>query len=155
MHLKAAISESKKRFGAWIRGGYSPEPISAWEWTLMRLGFACLVMWEFRDWHAFDFAGQPSPVGVARLVDLSWLHSARPFGFSMFQVTLGLAAICCLAYVCNFALRWVLPVLALAHAFALATAAVMLANSASSPASESDAAALSTVTLPLVVPPCR
>jgi hypothetical protein len=115
MHLKTAIGEWKKRFGGWIGGGYMPESIRGWEWAVMRLGFACLVMWEFRDWHPFDFAGQPSPVGLAKLVNLTWLHSARPFGFSMFQVTLAVAAVCSVAYVFNVALRWVLPVLALGH----------------------------------------
>jgi hypothetical protein len=136
MQLKASIREWKARFASWVRGGYSPEPISAWEWTLMRLGFACLVMWEYRDWHPFDFAGQPSPVGIAKWVDLTWLNHRGaldemlaplvtllgPFGewlgmggHGRFDSILVVAAVCSVAYVFNVGLRWVLPLLAVGH----------------------------------------
>jgi hypothetical protein len=107
---RPAFRNVMEKVGAWIRGGFAVESISAWEWFLMRLGFACLLMWHFRDWHPFEFANQPSPLGIARIVPLTWLHAP-----GMFQFTMGLGAVLCLAYVIGRGLRWVLPVLALLH----------------------------------------
>jgi hypothetical protein len=105
-----SFRDLKARFGAWARGGFVPEAIFAWEWLVMRLGFAGLLMWHFRDWHPFEFDAQPSPVGLARILPLTWLHTP-----GMFEFMFGLGAVCCVVYVSGFALRWVLPVLALAH----------------------------------------
>ena len=126
----------KFRFGMWGRDGFVADSISAWEWFLMRLGFACLVMWEFRDWHSFDFSGQSTPVGLARLFDLTWLNERGSIdemlapvvkllgplgewlgmgGHGRFDSMLVLAAVCCVFYVLGVGLRVVLPVLALAH----------------------------------------
>src|SRR5829696_4608286 len=99
-----AFRDLKQKFGAWARDGFVPEPISGWEWLIMRLGFAGLVMWAFRDWHPFVFEGQPSPTGLARLVPLTWLHHD-----GMFEVMLWLGGLCCMAYVLGIAWRWVLP----------------------------------------------
>jgi hypothetical protein len=136
MHLKMAIRDWKQSFGAWIGGGYTPESIRGWEWTVMRLGFACLVLWESRDWHPFDFAGQPSPVGLAKLVNLTWLNHRGVLdemlaplvtllgpladwlgmgGHGRFDSMLVLAAVSCVLYAVGIGLRWVLPVLALEH----------------------------------------
>jgi hypothetical protein len=132
------VRECKEKFGDWVRGGYVPEPISAWEWLLMRVGFACLLMWEFRDWHAYDYAGQRTPKGLARFVDLTWLHEKgwfetwfAPFARTLdgwlrnfdWQLGLGshgrfdsmlvLGTVLCVLYVLGIGLRWVLPLLAL------------------------------------------
>jgi hypothetical protein len=129
--MKSAwLHDLKQQFGAWVRGGYAPERITAWEWFLMRLGCAAVVMWEFRDWHPFDAVKKSSPVGLARILDLSWLSTEGAFermvrpleeGWGMldypgrFETMLVLGTVCCLLYVLNIGLRWVLPVLALAH----------------------------------------
>ncbi|WP_038160930.1 hypothetical protein [Verrucomicrobium sp. BvORR106] len=95
--------------GRWMAGGFVPFPVHRWEWVLMRIAFAALVMHTFMDWHPFKYASQPAPVGIATLVDLSFLH--RPGMFEFFR---GLGAVGLTVYILGFGLRFVLPVLALA-----------------------------------------
>lgn len=91
---------------AWFRDGFGPAPLSSGEWMMMRVAFAALLLVLAYDWHPFEFAGQPSPVGIARWVDLTWLHHD-----GVYEVMFGLTAVGCLAYVIGFALRLVLPLL--------------------------------------------
>lgn len=103
---EGAVERPKSRLRAWFRGGFNPDPISALDWTLMRAAFAALVLATFWDRHPYAFSGQPSPVGIARWVDLTFLGHDASRG-----VMLGLACVCCAAYAAGFALRLVLPLL--------------------------------------------
>lgn len=110
----------KQDFTTWVKGGFVPEPIAAWQWFLMRLGFAALVLWTFWDWHPYRLSTQSTPVGLARWVDLTWLHAAGtpitwvPNAGLYEEVFLGAAVLAAL-YVIGIGLRWVLPLLAVAH----------------------------------------
>lgn len=95
---------------AWFRDGFGPDPLSATDWTLLRVAFAALVLHTFHDWHPYQFAGQPSPVGIARWIDLTWLHHD-----GMYETMFGVAAFLCAAYVVGFGLRFVLPLLTAAQ----------------------------------------
>ena len=125
-----AFHDLKQKFAAWVRGGFAPEAISAWEWLLMRAGFAGIVMVAFLDWHPFDAMKKASPVGLARFFDLMWLSHegaferlVAPLEKSLglpdypgrFETMLLIGTVCCVLYVLNVGLRWVLPVLGLSH----------------------------------------
>lgn len=99
-----------QRVASWFRGGFVPEPINGLEWLLMRVSFSALVLWTLNDPHPFDYPGQPAPVGVARWVDLSWLHRE-----GMFHVVLGAAATLCVLYILGRGLTIVLPLLTALH----------------------------------------
>lgn len=125
-----SLHQFKEKLITWVRGGLAPEAVSGWEWLLMRLGFACIVMQEFLDWHPFDAVKKASPVGLAHFMDFFWLSQEGMFErlLAPLEKSLGLpdypgryetmlvvGTICCVLYVLNLGLRWVLPVLALAH----------------------------------------
>jgi hypothetical protein len=124
----------KARFVSWAKGGFVPEPISRWEWFLMRLLFGAMLVWLFTDWHPFRHVAQ----------DLTWLHdgahdegegqiiineagekektSARGAGpltwvprAGLYEEFLVIACVLIAAYVLGLGIRFVLPVLALMH----------------------------------------
>lgn len=99
-----------RRIAAWFRGGFVPEPLGSMEWLFLRLSFAALVLWTMNDPHPFDFPGQPAPVGMARWINLSWLHRD-----GMFQIVLGITSALCLLYVVGRGLIVVLPLLTFLH----------------------------------------
>lgn len=112
----------KRSFVAWAKGGFVPEPITAWEWFFMRLGFAALVLWTFWDWHPYRLSKEEFPVGLARIpgLDLTWLHfTPSPLNWvsntglyeEFFLGACGLMGF----YVIGIGLRFVLPVVTLAH----------------------------------------
>ena len=98
------------RIKSWAECGFRPIAVTSWEWFFMRLFFAALVMYIFTDWHPYQFASQPSPTGLARFIDLTFLHHPAAYT-SMLWV----AGICSLAYVMGWGLPVVLPVLTLAN----------------------------------------
>ena len=79
--------------------GFGAASIGTVEWLLMRLAFAALVLWTLNDWHPFAFAAQPSPVGLARWIDLTWLHHD-----GMFPWVFGISALLCALYVVGLGL---------------------------------------------------
>jgi hypothetical protein len=99
-----------KRVLAWMRTGFVPKNTGALEWLGMRICFAALVLWTLYDPHPFDYPGQPTPKGIARWIDLTWLHNDH-----MFEITFGVSALLCVLYAAGFALRLVLPLLAAMH----------------------------------------
>ncbi len=108
--LKSALSN-------WFQKGFQPWPVSGWEWFVVRLCFAGVVMDTFADWHPYKFESQPTPVGLARLFDLTFLH--RP---GMYETILALAGIGCFFYVMGRGLLVALPVLTLLSAMVRAYA---------------------------------
>ncbi len=111
----------KAGFTTWVKGGFVPEKISAWEWFFMRLGFAALVAWNFYDWHPFRLSSQTDPVGIARAVDLTWLHHVTgPMDWGqpltgLYQEFFVAACVLLAFYVAGIGLRWVLPLLSVMH----------------------------------------
>lgn len=99
-----------QRIATWFRTGFVPEPLGALEWLIMRFSFAALVLWTMNDPHPFDFPGQPAPVGIARWVNLTWLHQD-----GMFHYVLGTSAALGLFYVLGRGLLMVLPLLTALH----------------------------------------
>ena len=59
---------------------------------------------HFADFHPFDYDQQKSPVGIAKLIDLTWL--SEPGVETAFR---WIAAICLLIYVSGFGLWWRCP----------------------------------------------
>lgn len=98
------------RLRSWFGNGFKPDAISSLEWTLLRVAFAVLLMNTFSDWHPYDFSGQPAPVGIARWIDLTWLHHE-----GVYRWMFGGACVCSALYVLGIGLRIVLPVLTLAQ----------------------------------------
>ena len=66
----------------------------------MRISFAVLVLAGLRDQHPYAFTEQQRPVGIARLLNLTWLHHD-----GMYQGILGLAAVCCILYALGIGLQ--------------------------------------------------
>lgn len=110
----------KRDFVTWAKGGFVPEPISGWEWMLMRLGFAALVLWTFWDWHPYRLSSQTYPVGLAHFVDLTWLHEVNgPLTWvprvGLYEEFFVAACVLMVLYVAGIGLRLVLPLLAVMH----------------------------------------
>ena len=57
------------RLKAWIRSGFRPHPVAGWEWFLMRLFFAVVIMLVLRDERGFRFDDQQQPNGIAHFVN--------------------------------------------------------------------------------------
>jgi hypothetical protein len=119
-------------FVRWAKAGFVPEPISRWQWFLMRLLFGAMLVFIFTDWHPFRHVAQDKPKGVANFVDLTWLHhgimepgeelGARGAGpltwvprAGLYEEFLVIACILIAVYVLGYGIRFVLPVLALMH----------------------------------------
>ena len=107
---ESPTSSFSQRIAGWFRKGFQPASIGTVEWLLMRLAFAALVLWTLNDWHPFAFAAQPSPVGLARWIDLTWLHHD-----GMFPWVFGISALLCALYVVGLGLPLVLPALTAVH----------------------------------------
>ena len=104
------------------RGHFVPLPTQGGEWLFMRLLFAALVFSTILDGQPFDYHGQPYPSGLARLVDLTWIHSLTgidlPFydgGKGLHETFVLLGAVLCAAYASGRGLLVVLPLLTLLH----------------------------------------
>lgn len=98
------------RVKAWFREGFRPVPVAAWEWAVMRAGFALVAWLDFLDRQPFSYPGQPVPVGLAKIFDLTWLN--HPWAYPAF---VGAAAIGLAAYALGRGLAIALPVLTLLH----------------------------------------
>lgn len=134
----------KAAFVTWAKGGFVPEPITRWEWFIMRLLFGAMLVWLFTDWHPFRHVAQDKPKGIANFVDLTWLHygapdegegqivvneagekvktSARGAGpltwvprAGLYEEFLVIACVLIAVYVLGYGIRFVLPVLAIMH----------------------------------------
>lgn len=108
--MLSALTHVKDALGKWCAGGFRPFETTSWEWFIMRLLFAGVVMHTFSDWHPYDFADQPAPNGIAHLFDLTFLH--KP---GMYQTVLWITGIFSVIYVVGTesCLRWSLPILTL------------------------------------------
>lgn len=98
------------RLKGWLREGFRPVPVSAWEWAVMRAGFAVVAFFNFTSRQPFNYPGQPAPVGLAKLFDLTWLN--QPWAYPVFVT---LAAIGLISYASGYGLAISLPVLTLLH----------------------------------------
>lgn len=124
--MSAAVTVSRSAFKERIRQffatGFAPVPVSGIEWFFLRLLFGALVFTNFLDWHPYDYPSQEHPTGLARLLDLTWIHSPDlidlPFiegRHGMHETFVVLAAVLCLAYIIGRGLIVTLPLLALLH----------------------------------------
>ncbi|MCB1086330.1 MAG: hypothetical protein KDM63_04745 [Verrucomicrobiae bacterium] len=95
---------------AWFGEGFRPVPVAAWEWFLMRLGFALVAFFDFANRQPFQYSGQPVPVGLAKWIDLTWLN--QPWAYPVFVT---LAGVGLLSYVSGYGLVVSLPALTLLH----------------------------------------
>ena len=98
------------RLRLWFRNGYHPDPLSSIDWLMMRVSFAALVLITFNDWHPYAFTQQERPVGIARWINLTWLHHD-----GIYRGMFWMAVVCCALYAMGIALRAVLPVLLVAQ----------------------------------------
>jgi len=108
--MENALSSLKERIRLWFSQGFRPVPVSGWEWFLMRAGFAVVNFLDFQSRQPFNYPGQPAPVGLARLFDLTWL--SQPWAYPAF---VALAAIGLVSYVTGYGLVVSLPALTLLH----------------------------------------
>ena len=100
----------KRRVTNWLAEGFRPMPVGKWEWFLMALFFAPVVLHDFWDFHPFAYERQPVPVGIAKLIDLTWLH--QPWVFPAFKI---LAITGLISYVAGRGLVFSLPLLTILH----------------------------------------
>lgn len=87
---------------------FSPVPVCAREWFLLRLFFAIAVVWGL--WEALPFARQEMPNGIAHFVDLSFLGG--PEAMTWFRPLVIVAAV---LYVSGFLNPLGVVVLTLTH----------------------------------------
>ena len=104
------ITGLKQRLIAWMHSGFVPEARSRWEWFFMRLGLGAIVLDGFTDSQAYRYPAQPVPVGIAKFVDLSFLHTVP----HMHEFMFGIVAALVILYVLGFGMRWSVTLLALA-----------------------------------------
>jgi len=91
---------------SFFTNGFRPLPVGRLEWLIIRIAFASLVFYDLIDTNPYGYTAQKSPVGIAKFIDLTWLHLdwARP-------AILVLAGIACLAYIAGRGLAITLPAL--------------------------------------------
>jgi hypothetical protein len=128
------IAQAKVGLSNWIAGGFVPEQRSRWEWAIMRLLLALLVFHCLQEAKPFTFDEQSVPRGLARVVNLTFLHQPGPIdlhSWGRWQVpligeirwdgpgwfdTFAIAALVLGAlYTWGKGLRYVLPALTLLH----------------------------------------
>ncbi|MEI6535511.1 MAG: hypothetical protein WCN98_09245 [Verrucomicrobiaceae bacterium] len=105
--MNASLTEKVR---TWFREGFVPVPIDRVEWIIMRTAFAVLILITLYDPHPFEFPAQPAPVGIARFVNLSWLHHDG-VRLAVISAATALGG----AYALGIGLRVVLPLLTLIH----------------------------------------
>lgn len=66
----------------WCRGKFVPESYHGWEWLIMRLLLALVVFYSLQEFKPYTFDSQPVPRGVAKVVDLTFLHNQGPIDLS-------------------------------------------------------------------------
>lgn len=108
--MQSGSSSLKQRIATWFGEGFRPMPTAGWEWFLMRLAFAVLAFLDFYSPQPFQYESQPSPLGLARIFDLTWLN--EPWAYPSFVTV---AAIGLVSYVSGYGLVVSLPVLTLLH----------------------------------------
>lgn len=57
----------------WLKVGFVPGVVNGWEWFLMRVFFSALIIRHLFDADPFRYDSQPSPNGLAHIIDLSWM----------------------------------------------------------------------------------
>jgi len=92
----------------WLKVGFVPEVVTGWEWFLMRVFFSGLVIRHLFDADPFRYDSQPSPNGIAHLVDLSWM--GEDWVHPTFKV---LTIVCVVLFVIGRGCFVALPLLAL------------------------------------------
>lgn len=108
--MEAQQTSIGARVRGWFGRGFRPVPVSGWEWLLMRAGFAVVAFLDFLSRQPFNYPGQPAPVGLARVFDLTWLN--LPWAYPVFVT---IAVIGFVSYVSGRGLVISLPVLTLLH----------------------------------------
>lgn len=85
MISKPALSFSLKGFQKWLYSGFVPMLIHRWEWILMRVFLAALVVYSMQSTRPFLLEDQPDPVGIARIIDLTFLSQPGPVCLDFFS----------------------------------------------------------------------
>ncbi len=74
-----------QRLQRWFAVGFVPQPIHGWEWFFMRLLLALLVVYSLQSTKPFLLDSQPVPVGLARVMNLTFLSEPGPIDLSSFR----------------------------------------------------------------------
>jgi hypothetical protein len=85
----------------WAANRFVPVESWGWEWLIMRIGTLAVVLHILSEPHPFALEGQPMPVGLAKVLDLSFLH--HPQAHTAVWIVAGLFG---LAYVIGWQLKW-------------------------------------------------
>lgn len=75
----------RQRIGTWCSGRFVPERVHGWEWFFMRLLMAVLVVYSLQSTKPFLLESQPVPVGLARVMDLTFLSEPGPISLDHFR----------------------------------------------------------------------
>jgi hypothetical protein len=86
MNSDAPILRWGQRLRHGFVDGFVPQPIHRWEWFFMRLLLAVLVVSSLQTTKPFLLESQPVPVGLARVVDLTFLSDPGPVDLSGLKV---------------------------------------------------------------------
>jgi len=92
----------------WLKVGFVPGQVLNWEWLLMRIFFSGVLIRHLFDADPFRYSSQPSPNGIANLIDLTWM--AEDWAHPAFKV---LTIFCVVLYVFGRGYVIALPLLAL------------------------------------------
>jgi hypothetical protein len=69
----------------WCAGGFRPVAVLTWEWTIMRVLLALLVVTDLQEFKPFTFTNQPDPRGLSHAMDLSFLGKEGTIDLSSFD----------------------------------------------------------------------